>query len=80
MAADSGAMLIEDVRHHFGHHHFNEGPDLATGALSFLTPVLVRQMADVGSGKLELAETTTPAYSGNEPPITRVGPIGPNIF
>jgi hypothetical protein len=29
----SGAMLIEDVRHHYGHHHYDEGPDLATGAL-----------------------------------------------
>jgi hypothetical protein len=35
----SGAMLIEDVRHHYGHHHYNEGPDLATGALSFSIPV-----------------------------------------
>jgi hypothetical protein len=31
----SGAMLIEDVRHHYGHHHCDEGPDRATGALSF---------------------------------------------
>jgi hypothetical protein len=31
----SGAMLIEDVRHHYSHHHNDEGPDLATGAMSF---------------------------------------------
>jgi hypothetical protein len=28
-----GAMLIEDVRHHYGHDHNDEGPDFATGAL-----------------------------------------------
>jgi hypothetical protein len=55
----SGAMLIEDVRHHYGHNHYDEGPDLATGALSFSTPVLARQMGDIGSGKSERAETTT---------------------
>jgi fatty-acid desaturase len=53
-------MLIEDVRHHYGHHHYyDEGPDPATGALSFLTPVLARQMGDIGSGKSERDQTTT---------------------
>jgi hypothetical protein len=41
----SGAMLIEDVRHHYGHHHNDEGPDLATGALLVSIPVpVVREL------------------------------------
>jgi hypothetical protein len=54
----------------YGHHHYDEGPDLATGALSFLTPVLARQMGDIGSGKSERAQTTilpTPADTPGEP-------------
>jgi hypothetical protein len=34
----SGAMLIEDMRHHYGHHHNDEGPDFAIGAYSFSAP------------------------------------------
>jgi hypothetical protein len=41
------------------YHHNDEGPDFAIGALSFSTPVLARQMGDVGSGKSERSETTT---------------------
>ena len=51
----------------YGHHHYDEGPDLATGALSFLTPVLARQMGDIGSGKSERAQTTILPTSADPP-------------
>ena len=70
-------MFIEDVRHHYGHHHNDEGPDLATGAYYF-RPLFWRVKWATLAQASQNAPKLPPAQSGVEPRKTREVRLAPN--